>query len=171
MSPNPPLSRLGPVQTRLLADWMPGAWIGAARRAIQPQAELYSSPQGEVVESHPAHWLIALWRPQRLQQPFLRRWPHMASLFEGDDEARVQEELLRHVPGDERLLLVSDDIDWALVAEIVMLAEPDLRPFHYRALQQFIVDERAAASRRISESYSDHSSSYQRFVKTVPGAL
>jgi hypothetical protein len=155
---------------RLLADWEPGAWVGAVRRAFGPQPELRRSVQGEIVDA-PSHWLIALWKPQRLQQPFLFRWPHVVLLHAGEDESTAIAELLQHVPWGERLWVVHDEIDWALLAEIVMLSESGLRGFHLRALHEFMRNEREATLARIARAYGVQAEALQGFVRTVPGEL
>jgi hypothetical protein len=142
--PSSPLARLSPA-------WEPGAWIGVTRHVFGPLTEVGTD---EVVEVHPPHLLLALWRPQRLDQPFLGRWPHMVWLSKGDS-VQTSLELLRQVPSPDRLWLTPEDIDWALLAEIVLRSEEGLRPFHHRELERFIAAEREATSQRISRSYSD----------------
>ena len=139
---------------RLLHDWMPGAWIGAVRRAIGPLTELSSTPQGEVVEHRPPQWLLALWPPQRLQQPFLRRWPQLVALQPADDEAQAVVALLRQVPDGRRLWVLNEELDWALMAEIVLRSEAP-PPLQARALHEFIEAERAATAARIVQAYGD----------------
>lgn len=138
---------------RCLDAWAPGAWIGAARRAIGPCAEPVEGDDGDTVFEHqPAQWLIALWAPQSLQQPFLRRWPalvHLAVLAEADATAA----LLAHVPTGARLWLTNLELDWALLAEIVMLTEPQLAPWQHRELAQFILAERQATAEAIAQHY------------------
>ncbi|MED5619627.1 hypothetical protein [Ideonella sp. BN130291] len=148
-----PLFPPGADSQRLLRDWMPGAWIGAVRRAFGPQTELHSTDQGELVEHHPPHWLIALWPPQSLQQPFLRRWPQQVLLLGAEEEAQAVVELLRHVPDGHRLWVLNEELDWALMAEIVLLSEAHLQPFQQQALQWFMDTERAASTDRILHSY------------------
>jgi hypothetical protein len=150
-----PLFAPGVDSQRLLRDWMPGAWIGAARRAFGPQTELHSTDQGELVENHPPHWLIALWPPQTLQQPFLRRWPQQVQLLGAEEEAPAVVELLRHVPEGHRLWVLNEELDWALMAEIVLLSEAQLKPFQQQALQQFMDTERALSTGRILQSYAE----------------
>ena len=64
---------------RLLRAWQPGAWIGAVFKAFGPMAELVEADEAvpgaeDTFEHRPAMWLVALWKPQSLQQPFLQRW-------------------------------------------------------------------------------------------------
>jgi len=138
---------------RLLRDWMPGAWIGAVRQAFGLRAEITSTPQGEVVESHPPHWLVALWPPQRLQRPFLRRWPRWVSLQPAETEAQAVVQLLRQVPEGAPLWVLHEELEWALLAEIVLIGEAGLLPFQQRGLQEFIDAERIATTARIRSAY------------------
>jgi hypothetical protein len=156
---------------RLLAEWQPGAWIGSIRRAFGPLPELRSVAEGEVIDNHPSHWLVALWKPQRLQQPFLFRWPQLVQLVAGEDESAALLELLQHVPWGERMWMVHADIDWSLLAEIVMLTEPGLRAFHYQALRGFMAEERRAALARIGRSYGVSPDAMHGFLPTMPGQL
>ncbi|MEW6705586.1 MAG: hypothetical protein AB1430_12115 [Pseudomonadota bacterium] len=139
---------------RLLRDWRPGAWIGAVRQAFDRTTELSSTPLGEVVEAHPPHWLVALWSPQRLQRPFLRRWPRWVSLVPGESESAAGLALLREVPQDAALWVLHEELEWALMAEIVLLSEPGLQAFQQQALQEFIVAERTATTARIRSAYA-----------------
>ncbi len=138
---------------RLLRDWMPGAWIGAVRQAFGLTTEITTTPRGEVVEAHPPHWLIALWPPQRLQRPFLRRWPRWVSLHAGETEAQAVVELLRHVPDSAPLWVLHEELEWALLAEIVLIGEAGLLPFQQRGLREFIDSERIATTARIRSAY------------------
>lgn len=140
---------------RLTAGWQPGAWIGVAGRAFGPVAQWSEGEDGEaVVESLPVQWLIALWRPQSLEQPMLPRLPVVVQLTPRQDDRAVIE-LLRHVPAAERMWLADIDVDWALLAEIVMLTDRALQPWQHRELARFIIAEREAIARRIASSYDD----------------
>ena len=150
-----PLFAPGIDPQRLLRDWMPGAWIGAVRRAFGPHTALHSTHQGEVVENHPSHWLIALWAPQQLRQPFLRRWPEVVAMVATDDEAEAVVGLLRHVPEGNPLWVLNEELDWALMAEIVLLSEPHLLQFQNEALLRFIEIERQTTTARIVEGYGE----------------
>ena len=157
---------------RMSSAWEPGAWIGTMRRAFGPIAEIVEADGdvSDVVETFPPHTILALWKPQQLNQPFLRRWPHMVWMTTVDSE-RAQLELLREVPESARLWITPQDIDWALLAEIVMLSEKNLMPQHYHQLQRFIDQEREATSAKISRAYSDERQGFRSFSKTVPGSL
>jgi len=155
---------------RISDAWEPGVWVGAARRAFGPVAEVVSSAQGQVLETHPPQLLLALWKPQRLERPFLRRWPQVVWLRAGDME-QAPLELLREVPAPARLWVFDSDVDWALLAEIVMRSEPGLQTYQYQELQRFIFTEREATAASIGEAYGDDHIGRRRFAKTVPGEL
>lgn len=160
-------------QRELLAlHWEPGTWIGAVKRAFGPVAEMVGSAEGVLIDSHPPHSLLALWKPPKspMQPPFLRRFPWMVSITAGDTDAAVAE-LLRELPPGVRLFLTQHEIDWALMAEIVMLSEENLAPYHYRELESFAEQQRADTLAAISASYTRDESSLRKFVKTVPDKL
>ena len=52
---------------RLVKRYQPGHWIGGLRRAFGPVAELVDEGGSNLgdLETHPAHYLVALWRPAR----------------------------------------------------------------------------------------------------------
>lgn len=162
MTPAPPSS------SRVLEHWRSGAWIGAQRRAFGPLAEINEADDHFLVDTHPPHSLIVLWRPPREHEPLPRRLPHMASLVATHDEAAVLAELLAQLPGDARLWLApQSEIDWALMAEIVMISEPGLAAYEHRELRRFIDAERIATLALISTSYTDDADSYRAFVDTT----
>lgn len=158
---------------RLMLDWTPGAWVGAVRRAFgaMPQPSAKAGAGADVIDHRPSHWLIALWRPQRLQQPFLFRWPYQVALHACEDQYEAMLQLLTQVPKGERLWVVSDDVDWGLLGEIVLLTEQGLTAFHYRALHEFIETERRLTLERIAQHYGVHEEAVTGFAETVPGAL
>lgn len=153
--------------SRVVLNWEPGVWIGSLRRAFGPVAEVVQTPRGEVVENHPPHLLVALWKPQRLDRPFLRRWPNMVWLSERDSEHATLD-LLREIPAENRLWLTQEGVDWALLAEIVMLTEEHLQPFHHRELQRLIVAERQAATAMIKRAYNKERQGLRGFSHTLP---
>ncbi len=142
---------------RLLRAWQPGAWIGAVFKAFGPMAELVEADEAvpgaqDTFEHRPAMWLVALWKPQSLQQPFLQRWPAMVQLTDRDGAGPV-DLLLEQVPAGARLWVSDHDIDWALMAEIVMLTEDDLAPWQQRELAKVIVTQRQATATAITRHY------------------
>jgi hypothetical protein len=160
MTPDPIAQRL-----RCVKGWQPGVWVGAMRRVFGPVSELLSAedmpPEAgdakalqrhQTIEQHPAHQLIVLWRPQSLQRPFLSRWPLLVQLTPQQDEHAVGE-LLSHLPQEARLWVSDHEVDWALMAEIVMLSESALAPWQHRELAQFIQRERAATATSITAHY------------------
>lgn len=137
--------------TRCIRSWQPGAWVGVARRAIGPCTEPVDGDD-TAFDTLPAQWLVALWPPQSLQQPFLRRWPVLVQLTDAAEGAATQL-LLQHVPAGARLWLCSDEVDWALLAEIVLRSEPHLAPWQHRELAQFILGQRQATATAIDQHY------------------
>lgn len=157
---------------RVIEHWRAGAWVGAHRRAFGPLAEVNETDDQMIVDTHPPHSLIVLWPPPRDEQPLLRRLPQVAALMGTHDEAELLGELLSQLPVDARLWLAPQpEVDWALMAEIVMISEPGLEPYQHRELRRFIDDERVATLALISTCYTDDARSYEPFVQTVRGGL
>lgn len=142
-------------------------WVGALRRAFGPTSEVLDGGQGEVlVENHPPHTIIALWRPKRGSEPFLRRWPSIVTLSRVNEEALI-DEVLSLIPDGARLWISRGDIDWALMAEIVMISEKNLAPFQYRELEKFVSEDRARTLAAIGRGYTGDAQRYTAFVDTV----
>ncbi len=152
---------------RVARFWEPGVWVAASRRAFGPVAEVVEAPGGGVlVENHPPHYLIALWRPRNDNGPFLRRWPSIVNIAASSEDDLLHE-VLRQVPGGARVWLMHGDLDWALMAHIVMISEPGLEAFHYRELEHFVRAERERTLAAISSAYTTDPTGYRRFSETV----
>jgi hypothetical protein len=157
---------------RLVKRYQPGHWIGGLRRAFGPVAELHdaaSSRPGEL-ESHPTHYLVALWRPLDVHTPFLPRWPQRVSIVTPDAESAARA-LLEDVPRRQRLWIAGPQIDWALVARVVTLGERNLKPYQHRELEAFIRAERHATLAAISVHYAGSDETFEQFANTVPPEL
>lgn len=141
-----------------------GDWIGGLRRLSGPIAEF---GEDDWLDTHPPIYMVALWKPVSERLPVLSRWPYKATLVSPDSAAAARE-LLADVPTDKRLWLAGEHIDWAHVAEIVMIGERHLRPFHYRELQAFIAAERKATLAAISVHYNGEDEVFEHFIDTKP---
>jgi hypothetical protein len=161
-----------PLLERVVRIYRPGAWVGSVRRAFGPIAYLPESDEnaGDVIETHPPHYLLALWQPLGADQPFLPRWPMKVSLTAPDARTAIFE-LLAEVPPDEVLWLTEQPLDWALMAEIVMLCEQGLLPYQFRALGDFIEAERHATRAAVSVHYEGSDEVFEQFSRTLPQAL
>ncbi len=155
---------------RLAKRYSPGHWIGGVRKAFGAVSEVVETQEGIIIESHPPHYLLVLWKPLEPETLLLPRWPAKVSLAEPDTAAAVRE-LLVEVPEGERLWLTDQLIDWVLMAHIVMLSEPGLKPYHYRELKRFADSETKALLASISVNYGGHDEMYQMFMRTKPDAL
>lgn len=138
---------------RLLARWQPRAWTGRLRKVADVSAEVVQTAQGPLVENRAAAWLFALWPPQRLESPLLGRWPAQIGLVEADDAPHAQAAMLASVPPEAPLWVADLEIDWSLVAEILLHQDPSLRPGLANTLRALIQQEREAAFALINQAY------------------
>lgn len=152
---------------RLVKRYQPGHWIGGLRRAFGPVAEIDEGPRPGDLEMHPTHYLVALWRPIEVASPFLPRWPFKVSIVTPDAQTAARG-LLADVPRRQRMWVAGKEIDWALIARIVILGEPGLQPYQHRELQAFIRAERRATLAAISVNYSATDDTFEQFASTVP---
>lgn len=159
------------IDSRIAARLAPGVWIGAVRRVIGPIAQVTPTAHGDMIETHPPHYLVAIWAPQRDDEAFLRRWPDSVSVALNDQEGAIGE-LLRNLPEGARVWVTTQEVDWAVIAEIAMLSEGRrFTPEHYRELERFIANERGATLATISANYTDSEEGFEGFLGTVPSAF
>ena len=59
------------------------------------------------------------------------------------------------------------DLDWALMAEIVMVSERGLAPYQSRELEGFVRVDRARTLAAIARGYTGDEHRYRSFVDTV----
>ena len=147
--------QLRPTQhPRLLAQWQPGAWIGALRQVFDSTTEFVTSANGPAVETYPPHRLLLLWPPLTLSAPLPARWPQQVRLS-AVSARDAPAALIDGLPGDALLWLLPDagDVDWALAAEIALHHEPALRPFQATGLRAFLAAEREATYARLNADY------------------
>lgn len=147
---------------RLLGRWQPRAWTGRLRKIAEVSAEVVQTPQGPLVENRAAAWLFALWPPQRLDAPLLGRWPAQVGLIEADDAPLAQLAMLAAVPPDAPLWVADLDIDWGLVAEILLHQDASLRQGLSSTLKNLIQSEREAAYAQINQAYARAGHTIQR---------
>ena len=138
---------------RLLPGWQPGCWIGAACQALAASSELVSTPDGPVFDSHPPQWLAAMWPPQGLDAPLLGRWPAQALLAGAPDPSVAAHALLPGLPATALLWLADLDVDWALIAELVLHHDAGLKPWQVGALRTFVEAQKLATFERLNGDY------------------
>ena len=156
-----------PADCRIATHPEPGAWIGAVRRVFGPISQVVQTEHGDTIENHPPHYLVALWAPMAENESFLRRWPDSVSIALNDQESALQE-LLRNLPIGARVCVTMQEIDWAVIAEIALLSEAQtFSPEHYRELERFIAQERAATLATISANYTSRESGFEGFLGTL----
>ncbi len=155
------------IDHRIVARPETGVWIGAVRRIIGPIAQVIQTDQGDAIETHPPQYLVAMWAPLRDDEAHLRRWPDSVSVALSDHESAMTE-LLHNLPEGARVWVTSQEIDWAVIAEIALLSEgQNFTPDHYRELERFIAQEREKTLATISANYTDRESGFEGFLGTV----
>lgn len=152
---------------RLVKRYQPGHWIGGLRRAFGPVADIGEGSRFGELDTHPSHYLVALWRPLDSATPFLPRWPWKVSIVT-PDAATAARELLADLPRRQRLWVAGPEIDWTLIARIVILGERDLQPYQHRELEAFIRAEQRATLAAISVKYGGDDETFEQFVATYP---
>jgi hypothetical protein len=126
---------------RVSRRYLPGHWIGGVHRAFAAISEVGAEGDPAAVDSHPPHYLAALWKPPSFGTPFVPRWPLKVNLVAPDVAAGLRD-LLAEIPSGDHLWLTEQHIDWSLMAQIVLLGEPGLRPFQQLGLQALAQAER-----------------------------
>jgi hypothetical protein len=139
---------------RLLPARQPGCWIGAVREVMASTAEIVAAPGGPAVETYAPHRLLLAWAPQGASEAWPNRWPAQVRLSAVPREAAA-DVLLAQLPDDALLWVMpqTQDLDWALAAEIVLHHDPALRPFQLEALRAFVAAEREATFARLNADY------------------
>ena len=141
------------VNARLLTVWQPLAWTALTRPVRGATAEILQTPQGPHVENLPPQWLCALWAPQRVDAPLLGRWPELAALVSAETAFGALHQLLAEVPPEAVLWSAELDVDWALVADLVLHQDTRLRQAQVQALRELAQAERDAAFARLNDGY------------------
>ncbi len=144
-------------------------WVGGVRRAFGAVTLVPPRNTAEL-EAHPPHFLAALWKPVDAIGPFLSRLPTHAMVITPDAATAVRG-LLSEVPNNARLWLANTNIDWSLVAHIVMLAEKRLEAYQYRELGAFAKSQERLLMASISVSYEGGDSVFCQFIRTSTGGL
>jgi hypothetical protein len=145
----------------------PGLWIGAYRRVAGPTHEVVETPLGDEVDNRPPQYLVALWKPLRRGEPFPRRFPTLAELV-ATDEATVTDALLKRLPEGARLAVPNFDVDWWLVAQIVMVTDDRLAAAQHQLLQAYMDTERRQTLTAIGTRYRHDAKGFERFADTEP---
>jgi hypothetical protein len=161
--------QLEDIAHRLARVYRPEDWVGGVRRAFGA-VTLVPSRNSAELEAQPPHFLAALWKPVDATAPFLSRLPTHAMIITPDAVTAVRG-LLAEVPLNARLWLANTNIDWSLVAHIVMLAEKRLESYQYRELGAFAKGEERVLMASISVSYEGGDSVFCQFVRTSTGGL
>lgn len=143
---------------RLARQHQPGVWIGGLRLAFQSVAEVVDGR----IEHYPPHYLIALWEPLTTDKPFLPRWPAVAAIASPDSN-RALRELVGHLPAGAKVWLSDQELDWALVADIVLRTDRNLQTYHQRELSRLIDGLRSQDLQTITRTYTDVNTDFEAF--------
>lgn len=141
---------------RLRADYTPGLWIGAIR-PVFGEGEIVLA---ERIDRYPPHYLVALWEPLAAGVPVLPRWPAVAAIASPDSRAALLQ-LMSHVPGEGKVWLAHEAIDWVLVAEIVRMTDRNLAPYHHVELERFVAERRREDEAYIRAAYCDRDAGFE----------
>lgn len=140
---------------RLLAAWQPQAWTALVRRLADASVEVRQAAGGSQVHHHAPQWLCALWPPLGDAPPLLARWPELAAVVDADSATQALRALLDDLPPDAELWRADLlDVDWALLAELVVRRDAALRPAQAAALRELAEQEREASLARIGAGYA-----------------
>jgi hypothetical protein len=162
------LNRNGKAPTRVVESLAPGVWVGAYRRLVGPSSEVVDTQFGQEVENVAPQYLMAVWKPMRPGHVTVRRYPTMARLLTSDSEA-VLSVMLRHVPVEAQLVIPEMEVDWGLIAQIVMLCDPELRPDQQRLMQAVMAREKVRVIEQIKKRYKPNPQGFRSFADTEPG--
>ncbi|MCE4553749.1 hypothetical protein [Pelomonas cellulosilytica] len=143
-----------PRSAQLLTSWQPQAWTALVRRVRGASAEVLQTANGPIVENHAPQWLCALWPPQRLDSPLLGRWPELATLMGAETACGALHQLLPQLPPRALLWPAELDVDWALIADIVLHQDARLRPAQALALRELAEAERGKSFARLNDGYA-----------------
>ena len=145
---------------RMLARPSRDSWIGILVRVI-PEATRHTR---DGAARTPAHFLGAAWSPA---SEGLARFPEYVVI--GSPQAGDALALLfDHLPGNAKLHLAgADDVDAALAAEILLVADRNLESYQRAAIARFAASERERVSAHIRRLYSDRDPAYERFQRQV----
>ncbi len=163
------LTRNSKSPTRVVETLMPGVWVGAYRRLVGPSSEVVDTQFGQEVENVAPQYLMAVWKPIRPGYVTVRRYPAVARLLSCDSDA-VLSVMLRYVPVDAQLVIPDIEVDWSLVAQIVMLCDPELRPDQQRLMNAVMIREKAKVVEQIKKRYKLNAEGFRSFADTEPGA-
>jgi len=140
------------LRARLLPQHRPGCWLGLVIRAFG----------GEL-----PHWLVAGWAADAAG--LYARLPEFAAIASPDAD-RALAQLFAHVPPDAGVFLVSpEQVDAALVAQMVLAVDRNLQAWHRDALQAFVAAQREADLARIRDRYTDRDDGFERFARCLTG--
>ncbi len=112
----------------------------------------------------PDHFIGAAWMPADRAPA---RWPE-AVVIGSPAADNALAELFVRLPETARLFLAGiDDVDAALVAEILLAGDRNLEPYQRDALRVFVAAERERTRVAIGARYTDRDPGFERFRARV----
>lgn len=165
MADQPPAEHgpwLRELAARIAKQWTPDCWFGFIVEAVPESFEDADGDDGGVERvHHPAHFLVAAWEP--VDAPPLPQLPSAAAIVSGT-VANAAAELLRLCDRTAPLAMLGrDDVNAAVVADMIIAGDRNLAPRYRDGLERFVADERARWRARIASDYTDRDEGYERF--------
>jgi hypothetical protein len=143
------------VTRRLVPVAAPACWIGVCVKVVPAAAR---EDGGGIVHT-PDPYLAAAWPPAASG---FTRWPE-AVVIGSPTSTRALAELFRQLPPASRLHLATlDDVDAALAAEILLVADRNLEPYQREAIARFADAARERTRAAIASRYSDRDPGFER---------
>jgi hypothetical protein len=164
-SPDPQQDALQELARRIAAHWAPDCWFAFVIEALPESIE----QEGEDTVHHPPHFLVGVWEP--VPAPPLGQLPNAAAIVSRTAQ-HAAAELLRLVPKDAKLLMLRrEDVNAALIADMILCADSTLDGYYRSALEAFVVTERERWRAMIASDYTDRDEGFEKFKSALFGNL
>lgn len=163
--PDPNDDAMQDLARRIALHWTPDCWFAFVIEALPESIE----QEGEDMVHHPPHFLVGVWEP--VSAPPLAQLPNAAAIVSRTAQ-HAAAELLRLVPQDAKLLMLRrEDVNAALIADMILCADSTLDGYYRSALEAFVVTERERWRAMIASDYTDRDEGFEKFKSALFGKL